>query len=51
MEESFNEWMLRIKSEYYADNAQMDKAFERLRNQKSNRDENITKHSAMDSRS
>jgi hypothetical protein len=51
MEESFNEWMLRIKSEYYADNAQMDKAFERLRNQNSNRDENITKHSAMDSRS
>ena len=51
MEESFNEWMLRIKSEYYADNAQMDKAFERLRNQKSNRDENITKHSAMDNRS
>lgn len=51
MEESFNEWMLRIKNEYYADNAKMDKAFERLRNQNSNRDENITKHSAMDNRS
>ena len=43
--------MLRIKSEYYADNARMNEAFERLRNQNSNRDENITKHSAMDSRS
>lgn len=51
MEKSFNEWMLHIKSEYYADNAQMDKAFERLRNQNSNRDENITKYSAMDNRS
>ena len=51
MEESFNEWMLRIRNEYYADNAQMDKAFERLRNQNSNRDENINKHSALDNRS
>ena len=51
MEESFNEWMLRIKNDYYADNARMNEAFERLRNQKSNKDENITKHSAMDSRS
>ena len=51
MEESFNELMLRIKSEYYADNARMNEAFERLRNQNSNRDENITKHSAMDNRS
>ena len=48
MEESFNEWMLRIKSDYYADNACMNEAFERLRNKKSNINENITKHSSMD---
>ncbi len=51
MEESFNEWMKRIRNDYYSDNEQMNNAFERLKNQKNKRDENNIKCNTMDSSS
>lgn len=50
----FNEWMKKIKSNYYSDDKQMNNAFEKLRelaNNKNYKDENNIKCNTMDSSS
>jgi len=52
MSEEFNEWMKRIRNEYYSDNAKMTNAFEKLREISKNKDyEDNSKHNTMASRS
>ncbi len=51
MEESFNEWMKRIRSEYYSDNEKMNNAFNKLRTLNNNKNENTINRNIMDSRS
>ena len=50
----FNEWMKKIKSNYYSDDKQMNNAFDKLRelaNNKNWKDENNTQYNIMDSSS
>ena len=50
----FNEWMKKIRSNYYSDDRQMNNAFDKLRelaNNKNWKDENNTQYNIMDSSS
>ena len=50
----FNEWMKKIKSNYYSDDKQMNNAFDKLRelaNNKNWKDEDNTQYNIMDSSS
>ena len=50
----FNEWMKKIRSNYYSDDKQMNNAFDKLRelaNNKNWKDENNTQYNIMDSSS
>ena len=52
MAEEFNEWMKRIKNQYYSDNERMTDAFEKLRKIAKNKNqEDNSKHNTVASRS
>ena len=52
MAEEFNEWMKRIKNQYYSDNERMTDAFEKLRKIAKNKNyEDNSKYNTMASRS